>query len=63
MDSVLYTLPETIHKQNYIIASYHIRLPKEADILKKADHWDVDSDSGNYGGDSGNVYGKGGKCI
>lgn len=36
MDSVLYTLPETIHKQNYIIASYHIRLPKEADILKKA---------------------------
>lgn len=36
MDSVLYTLSETVHKENYVIATYHIRLPKEEDILKKA---------------------------
>ncbi len=36
MDSVLYTLPEMIHKQNYVVASYYIKLPKDVDILKKA---------------------------
>ncbi|MCD8083896.1 MAG: RuBisCO large subunit C-terminal-like domain-containing protein [Clostridiales bacterium] len=36
MDSVLYTLSETIHKENYVIATYHIVLPKEVDIMKKA---------------------------
>ena len=36
MDSLLYTLSETVHKQNYAIATYHISLPKEVDVLKKA---------------------------
>lgn len=36
MDSLLYTLSETVHKQNYVIATYHIRLPREVDVLKKA---------------------------
>ena len=36
MDSVLYTLSETICRQNYVIATYYIKLPKEVDILKKA---------------------------
>lgn len=36
MDSVLYTLSENIHKQNYVMASYYIKLPKEVDVLKKA---------------------------
>ena len=36
MDSVLYTLPEMIHRQNYVVASYYIKLPKDVDILKKA---------------------------
>ncbi|XCP85161.1 RuBisCO large subunit C-terminal-like domain-containing protein [Roseburia hominis] len=36
MDSILYTLPEMIHKQNYIIATYYIKLPKEVDVVKKA---------------------------
>ena len=29
------TLSETVHKQNYAIAIYHISLPKEVDVLKK----------------------------
>ena len=36
MDSILYTLPEMIHGQNYVLASYYIQLPKEVDVLKKA---------------------------
>ena len=36
MDSLLYTLSETVHKQNYVIATYYTRLPREVDILKKA---------------------------
>ena len=36
MDSLLYTLSETVHKQNYAVATYHISLPKEVDVLKKA---------------------------
>ena len=36
MDSVLYTLSEHIHGQNYVIASYYIKLPKEVDVIKKA---------------------------
>lgn len=36
MDSVLYSLSENIHNQNYVIASYYIKLPKEVDVLKKA---------------------------
>lgn len=36
MDSVLYTLSENIHGQNYVIASYYIKLPKEVDVIKKA---------------------------
>ena len=67
MDSLLYTLSETVHKQNYVIATYYTRLPREVDILKKAatraDHWNMDSDSWNYGGDSRKVYGEGGERI
>jgi len=36
MDSVLYALSEHIHGQNYVIASYYIKLPKEVDVIKKA---------------------------
>jgi len=36
MDSILYTLPEMIHQQNYVLASYYIQLPREVDVLKKA---------------------------
>lgn len=36
MDSVLFTLSESIHRQNYVIASYYIEIPKEIDVLKKA---------------------------
>lgn len=36
MDSVLFTLPENTHSQNYVIASYYIKLPKDVDIIKKA---------------------------
>ncbi|MGN0422616.1 MAG: RuBisCO large subunit C-terminal-like domain-containing protein [Lachnospiraceae bacterium] len=36
MDSVLYTLAENIREQNYVIATYYIKLPKETDVLKKA---------------------------
>ena len=39
MDSVLYTLSEHIHGQNYVIASYYIKLPKEVDVIKKHRHW------------------------
>lgn len=36
MDSVLYTLAENIREQNYVIATYYIKLPKETDVFKKA---------------------------
>lgn len=36
MDTVLYALQETVQKQNYVIATYHISLPKETDVIKKA---------------------------
>lgn len=36
MDSLLYTLPEMIHSQDYAVASYYIKLPVGEDILKKA---------------------------
>ena len=36
MDTVLYALQETVQKQNYVIATYHISLPKEVDVVKKA---------------------------
>lgn len=36
MDSVLYTLPESIRGKNYVVASYYIKLPCEVDVLKKA---------------------------
>ena len=34
MDSVLYTLAENIREQNYVIATYYIKLPKETDVFK-----------------------------
>ncbi|MDO5424230.1 MAG: RuBisCO large subunit C-terminal-like domain-containing protein [Eubacteriales bacterium] len=37
MDSVLYAMSENIRKKNFAIATYYIKLPKEADILKKAE--------------------------
>mgnify|MGYP000423550954 CR=1 FL=1 len=59
MDSLLYTLSETVHKQNYAVATYHISLPKEVDVLKKAAALAVGQTIGtwiastwNYGGDS-----------
>ena len=36
MDSVLYTLPETVQEQNDVVAYYYIELPRETDVLKKA---------------------------
>lgn len=36
MDSILYTTSESIHGQNYVIASYYIKLPRNVDVLKKA---------------------------
>lgn len=36
MDTVLYALPEMLHKKNYVVASYYMKLPKKVDILKKA---------------------------
>ena len=36
MDSVLFSLAETIRTQNYVIATYYIDLPAEEDIIKKA---------------------------
>lgn len=36
MDSILYALPEMIHRQNYVLATYHIKLPREVDVVKKA---------------------------
>lgn len=36
MDSVLYTLPESIRGQDYVTAYYYIELPRETDVLKKA---------------------------
>lgn len=36
MDSVLYTMPEMIRGQEYAVASYYIKLPKDVDVLKKA---------------------------
>lgn len=66
MDSVLYALSEHIHGQNYVIASYYIKLPKEVDVIKKsidtggwADDRNLDSDSGDHGRDPGKIYGKG----
>ena len=64
MDSLLYTLSETVHKQNYAVATYHISLPKEVDVLKKAAaHWNMDCHTWNYGGDSRKIYGEGGERI
>lgn len=36
MDSVLYTLRETVESENYVVATYHIALPKDVDVMKKA---------------------------
>ncbi len=36
MDSILHSLSENIHEQNYVIATYFIKLPIEVDIVKKA---------------------------
>ena len=36
MDSILHSLSENIHKKNYVIATYFIKLPIEVDIVKKA---------------------------
>jgi len=36
MDTVLYTSSEAIRGQNYLLASYYIKLPRKIDILKKA---------------------------
>lgn len=36
MDSLLYAMPEEIRKEEFVIATYYIRLPQETDVLKKA---------------------------
>ncbi len=36
MDTSFYTLPESVRGENDLIATYHIILPKDVDILKKA---------------------------
>ena len=62
MDSLLYTLSETVHKQNYVIATYYTRLPQRQMCIRDS-YWNMDSDSWNYGGDSRKVYGEGGERI
>ncbi len=37
MDTVLHSLPEMIHAQEYVVATYFIKLPKEVDVIKKAE--------------------------
>lgn len=37
MDIALHTLRETIHEKNYVVGTYSIELPVEADIIKKAE--------------------------
>ena len=48
MDSALYSLAETIHTQEYVVASYFIRLPKEVDIIKKAESLAVGQTIGTW---------------
>lgn len=37
MDTILHSLPETIHTKEYVVATYLIKLPREVDVIKKAE--------------------------